>query len=441
MVHFAHPEFGIRFERHAYMLYDFYHKKQPHIKKVIGAFNETSVWDFAGWDDTVIVAVLDDGLEGHDDLPASRILPGYDYINHNPDAFPQGEDGHGMGCAGIIGASHTTDSIYGIYPQPYTGVISMNPNTKFIPLKIFQGYKYPDVASNSEIAAAYNWALENDADVVANSWGSSLCTSIPVIDSAILRLYHEGRDGLGTPVIFSAGNGGEYIFGEIGYPACLSYCLAVGASQLNDLRWPYSQYGSHLDLVAPSGDVCCTGNFWTLDKKDWWGYNDFVDTACGQPVTWNCPFSNQNDVNYNCHFGGTSAASPIVSGIASLLIARGPSLTVDEIYDVVRYSAVTDLGWGSIDPPDYEYGYGRADAFRAMLAMARGDANNDGTVNNSDAVYIIDYIFKGGPEPKPDRRTADANCDADINIGDANYIINYIFKGGPAPQICFEYDY
>jgi len=157
--------------------------------------------------------------------------------------------------------------------------------------------------------------------------------------------------------------------------------------------------------------------------------------VCGYNITWDC------NANYNCHFGGTSAASPIVSGIASLLIARDPSLTVDEIYDVLRYSAVTDLDWGSIDPPDLEFGWGRVDALRAMLAIARGDANNDGTVNNSDQAYIVDYVFKSGPGPKPDRRTADANCDADINVGDALYIINYVFKGGPAPPICFEYDY
>ncbi len=61
-----------------------------------------------------------------------------------------------------------------------------------------------------------------------------------------------------------------------------------------------------------------------------------------------------------------------------------------------------------------------------------GDANGDGTVNVGDAVYIINYMFKGGDAPVP-LAAGDANCDTTIDVGDAVYIINYIFKGGPAP--------
>ena len=61
----------------------------------------------------------------------------------------------------------------------------------------------------------------------------------------------------------------------------------------------------------------------------------------------------------------------------------------------------------------------------------RGDANSDGFVNVGDAVYIINFIFKGGPAPDPVR--GDANGDGSINIGDSVFIINYIFKGGPPP--------
>jgi len=61
-----------------------------------------------------------------------------------------------------------------------------------------------------------------------------------------------------------------------------------------------------------------------------------------------------------------------------------------------------------------------------------GDANHDGTVNIGDAVYVINYIFKGGAAPVP-LEAGDANCDGSRNVGDAVYIINYIFKGGAAP--------
>ena len=63
-----------------------------------------------------------------------------------------------------------------------------------------------------------------------------------------------------------------------------------------------------------------------------------------------------------------------------------------------------------------------------------GDANNDGKVNVGDAVYIISYVFRGGPAPicLPE---GNANGDSKINVGDAVYIISYVFRGGPAP-IC-----
>jgi len=65
-----------------------------------------------------------------------------------------------------------------------------------------------------------------------------------------------------------------------------------------------------------------------------------------------------------------------------------------------------------------------------------GDANGDGIVNVGDAVYVISYVFKGGPAPVPYCR-GDANGDGAVNVGDGVYIINYVFKGGPPPaDIC-----
>jgi len=54
-------------------------------------------------------------------------------------------------------------------------------------------------------------------------------------------------------------------------------------------------------------------------------------------------------------------------------------------------------------------------------------------INLNDAMFLLNYIFKGGPSADP-VCAGDANGDADINVGDALYIINYIFKGGPGPS-------
>jgi len=61
-----------------------------------------------------------------------------------------------------------------------------------------------------------------------------------------------------------------------------------------------------------------------------------------------------------------------------------------------------------------------------------GDANGDRQVNVGDAVYIITYVFKGGPAPNP-QAAGDANCDGNVNVGDAVYIVTFVFKGGPEP--------
>jgi uncharacterized repeat protein (TIGR01451 family) len=61
-----------------------------------------------------------------------------------------------------------------------------------------------------------------------------------------------------------------------------------------------------------------------------------------------------------------------------------------------------------------------------------GDVNGDGKLSVADVIYLINYLFKGGPAPNPSS-AADVNCDAKINVADVIYLINYLFKGGPAP--------
>ncbi len=61
-----------------------------------------------------------------------------------------------------------------------------------------------------------------------------------------------------------------------------------------------------------------------------------------------------------------------------------------------------------------------------------GDCNGNGFVNISDAVYLINYIFAGGPAPFP-LEVGDVNCDGHVFISDCVYLIFYIFSGGAAP--------
>lgn len=61
-----------------------------------------------------------------------------------------------------------------------------------------------------------------------------------------------------------------------------------------------------------------------------------------------------------------------------------------------------------------------------------GDANGDGNINVSDVVYLINYLFIGGPAPDPIAR-GDVNRDNFVNVTDVVYLINYLFIGGPSP--------
>jgi PKD repeat protein len=61
-----------------------------------------------------------------------------------------------------------------------------------------------------------------------------------------------------------------------------------------------------------------------------------------------------------------------------------------------------------------------------------GDANMDGTVNLSDVIFLLNYLFKEGPPPVP-LEVADATCNGIVDLADAIYLLNYLFKGGPPP--------
>ncbi|MCJ7459675.1 MAG: cupredoxin domain-containing protein [candidate division Zixibacteria bacterium] len=67
-----------------------------------------------------------------------------------------------------------------------------------------------------------------------------------------------------------------------------------------------------------------------------------------------------------------------------------------------------------------------------ILVRKRGDANGDSKITVSDVVYLVNYLFKGGPPPNP-LLTGDANCDTKVTVSDVVYLVNYLFKGGPPP--------
>jgi hypothetical protein len=82
-----------------------------------------------------------------------------------------------------------------------------------------------------------------------------------------------------------------------------------------------------------------------------------------------------------------------------------------------------------------------ATAFLAVLLLAgindadiiaRGDVNDDRSVNVSDVIFLNSYLYSGGPAP-PCRNQADVNHDGSVDVSDSVYILSWLYSGGPAP--------
>jgi len=436
---FSAPSFASNHEVFSYRLFDHFHSYQDHIKRVVGTFNDSSVWDFTGLTDTLVVAVIDQGCVPHEDLPALRMLDGYDATRSVYHAEPGPSCYHGMALSGIIGASHTTDSVAGL--ETNSGMVSLNPYVTIMPIKIFGNDCGSHAVFRWQIAQGIDYAWMNGADVIVNAWGWYPPEDYPDwdIDTAIIDATTLGRNGKGCPVIFASGNNS----GSVTYPARRPEVLAVGAVDLNDLKWFYSCDGTELDLVAPAGDVCLTGDLFTIDQMGNIGANYLVDTECDDPLpTWECPpigIPKNNDPNYNCRFGGTSSASPIVGGVASLVLAKDPLLTKDEVYEVLLGSAYADLDivW---EVPSEEYGYGRVDAFRAILSLSKGDCNNNGQITMGDLTALVNHLFETFEDLFPTNLLGDVNCDGQVTQTDLTLLVNHLFVTfEPLEYPCFGF--
>ncbi len=62
----------------------------------------------------------------------------------------------------------------------------------------------------------------------------------------------------------------------------------------------------------------------------------------------------------------------------------------------------------------------------------RGDADNDGGINVTDGVFILNFLFSGGATPSC-RESADADDDGSINVTDGVFVLNFLFSGGAEP--------
>lgn len=264
----------------------------------------------AAWDTTqgegVTIAILDSGVDGaHPDL-APNLVAGYNNYNNNTDTSDV--CGHGTGVAGTAAAT-SNNSI---------GVAGVAGKAKIMPMRI----AYYDSTSGcwgqySTISAALYWAADHGARIANISYGGVLNSS----SIATAAQYFKSKGGL---VFVSAGNSG--VDENSAIPAHL---ISVSATDSNDVKTSWSNFGATVSLAAPGAGIYTT--------KNGGGYG-----------SWN----------------GTSFASPIAAGVAALMMSARPDLPSSKIESLL-FSSALDLGAAG---KDIYFGHGRVDAKAAVAA-------------------------------------------------------------------------
>ncbi|HLZ38627.1 MAG TPA: S8 family serine peptidase [Mycobacteriales bacterium] len=268
-------------------------------------------WDIGRGSPTIDIAVVDTGVDLDTPDLAGRIAPGYNAWTGGRTP-PQDDNGHGTVVAGAAAA--TTDNHVGIAGAAWTA--------RIIPVKALDASGWGD---DVHVSAGIQWAVDHGAEIINLSLGDPS-------PSAALHAAVQYARSHGVLVVAAAGNSGvEAAY----YPAAYPEVLAVGATDEHGDVADFSTRGAWIDVVAPGRRIVST----TLDTD--------------------APYAEAYDTR-----SGTSFAAPLASGIATLVRARYPSWTADQIINRLRATA-QDAG---APGPDPEFGTGILDAAAALGA-------------------------------------------------------------------------
>jgi len=154
--------------------------------------------------------------------------------------------------------------------------------------------------------------------------------------------------------------------------------------------------------------------------------DEFIVSVTTPEFIWNQPDSPPGEVYYNLEISGDETfVNQDITRIYTGLTATSYT-PPDQVYeDTVYYWRVEAENWAG-----QSLGYSDSHSFEYMYYIC-GDLNDDTNINILDVVFLISYIYKGGPAPVP-LISADVNADTDLNILDVVYLINFIYKNGPA---------
>ncbi len=329
-------------------------QEMPSISSESNYYNKIKAydaWNISTGSPNIKVAIIDTGFQrNHEDLGygsgnnnysnVSYSL-GYDYINKTAYSYPI--DNHGSMVAGIIGAK--TNNGIGI-----AGITGGNHNQGVTMIS----YRLAYISGGNEyvmdfkVGNAIMKAVDDGADII------NICLGVPNnsdIDDAIEYAYNHG-----VPIICAAGDSHST---AVPYPASHPKTIAVGAIDNSNHAWA-NIVGAGLDLVAP-------GSLITSTIREDYGAS-----------------------------GGTSFATPFVTGTVALMLSKNPSLTPTQIRDILRRTATKVSGYSYNNGWNNEIGYGVLNTFAAVLTACNMQFLENSTIcHGSSSTFSLNNLPSG----------------------------------------------
>ena len=397
--------------------------------------NVFPAWKYTAGSKQVVVAVVDEGVKySHPDLVENMWVNkaelngatgkdddgngviddiyGYNCIRHNGTISWDkgswvgggwnGDSGHGTHVAGTVAAVNNN----GIGVCGVAGGSGKGDGVKIMSIQIFDG---ESGCSVDDSAKGFEYAADNGASILQNSWGYPLRSGATMTDSgyesskgvelAAIRYFVKNSNCPameGSVAIFAAGNEGK---ATSDYPGAYNEFIAVTATAPDGLPTSYTNYKFGCNVAAPGGDLeKVSGNY----KYD----GCVLSTLPRETIDAESGLAYGKDYG---HMMGTSMACPHVSGIAALVLSYAVEndirITNKQLYDIIT-SSVRNIdneltgaksvyyGNMALDPFKGNMGTGKIDALMAIMSV-RGAQCIPATVGKELELKVADFVGNG----------------------------------------------